>query len=441
MISYFKLLVYYKTAYLKKFLGLNGSQGAYNDSVKTHFGHQTFRFPKSATKDWLISVKIYKSIFLSQFTSQKCILNQSNDLVAIFDTNLSSVEKRTKYINRLSGENTKLIVGRSELLNPPSVFIACVIVLFLIISFPLVFLISVCSSNKLRYPFHKLNSIEALNILYLLRKHNIKKLHYFCIYENDANLMAYALMKCGSVVNKIPSEVPLSFWNKTIVADSLSLCFRYQKDEYDLYKNTMYVKELNNWVPENTFDLESFYTGKNFSVKKGTIGFYSSGMWLREKQGRIDVYDNAYTNEKALFNFLLSFVKENPKYRLVVFLHPIEKKNMESTNKYYSGFSESIELANLDTPNAHQFYNAEVGVTLFSTLSYERLFWGFKTIIYPLGYEGFPIKNSNFNNVCAKSEEELKIKLNSALEVSDEKFYEVNGLKDYCYSDYKIFKN
>ncbi|MBK7666183.1 MAG: hypothetical protein IPJ32_01895 [Sphingobacteriaceae bacterium] len=114
---------------------------------------------------------------------------------------------------------------------------------------------------------------------------------------------------------------------------------------------------------------------------------------------------------------------------------------MEATREYYKSFSENIELADLTVPNAHQFYNAEVGVTLFSTLSYERLFWGFKTIIYPLGYEGFPIKNSNFNSVCVKSEEELRLKLNSALEVSDEKFYEVNGIENYRYSDYKLFKN
>ncbi|MBK7666184.1 MAG: hypothetical protein IPJ32_01900 [Sphingobacteriaceae bacterium] len=311
--------MYYKTAYLKKFLGIAGSKGAYNDSVRTNFGHQTFRFPKSATSDWLISIKIYKSLFLAQFKKQKFSLTDKNDSVAIFDTNLNSIDKRAKYVSRLSGENAKLAIGRSELVNPSSAFIASVIVFFLIISFPLVFLVSVCSSNKLRYPFHKLNSIEAVNILHLLRKYNIKKLHYFCIYENDANLMAYALMKCGIAVNKIPSEVPLSFWNKTVVADSLSLCFKYQNDEYNLYKDTMYVKELNNWVPENTFDLENFYINKNYTIKKGTIGFYSSGMWLREKQGRIDVYDNAYVNEKGLFNFLLNFVRSSEKYRLVVF--------------------------------------------------------------------------------------------------------------------------
>jgi hypothetical protein len=441
MYSYLRLLSYYKFAYVKILLGISGAKGAYNDAVKTNFEHQTFRYPKKATSDWLISVKIYKSLFLAQFKKQKFIIDDTLPEVAIFDGNLNEAEKRKNYIKRLCGDSCKLFLGRSELANSPSILISAIIILFLIISFPLVFIISVCSSNKLRYPFHKLNSIEALNCLFLLRKYKIKKLHFFCIYENDTNLMAYALMKSGISINKISSEVPLSFWNKIVVADSLSLCFKYQLDEYNLYKDTMYVKEVQDWIPESSFEIDKCYTSKTYLIKKGTIGFYSSGMWLREKLGRIDLKDNALDNEKNLLNLLLGFVKENSTYKVVVFLHPLEKKNLQDTMGYYNGLSKNIELADLSIPNTKQFYNAEVGVTLFSTLSYERLFWGFKTIIYPLGHDDFPVKNSNFNNVCAKSEEELRMKLNLALEVSDEKFYEVNGLKDYCYNDYKIFKN
>ena len=438
--SYLKLLFYYKLAGVKCLFGSIQNPGAFNNSIKTHFGHQTFRFPRKSVGDWLISLKIYKFIFLSQFRKQKFVLNNASGKSAIFDGNLNEAAKRINYVFRLSGDDPGIVVARTELINSPSLVISILVGLSLIFSFPFIFALSLFSSNKLRYPFHVLNSVEALNMLYLLRKFRINKLHFFCIYENDANLMAYVLMKCGININKISSESPLAFWNKTVVADSLSICFHYQNDEYELFKETMHVKKLQEWVPENSFDLEQHYLKGNHYQNTGTIGFYSSAMWLRQELGRIDLKDNSYMNEQSLFKFLLQYLNRNSNYKLIVFLHPLEKKNMERTKSYYGDLSKSIELADLSKPNLEQFYAADVGVTLFSSLSYERLFWGFKTLIYPLGYDDFPINNSNFNNVCPKSERELELRLGAALDVGKDEFFDVNSLKGYRYFENPVFK-
>lgn len=441
MISSFKVFYYYKLAVFKKIFGLLSELNALNSSVKTHFGHQTFRFPQKATKDPLISLKIYKSLFVGVFQKQKSVLTNSDSSVAIFDSDLSWTKQRTEYVENLSGEKVKLVTGRSELRKSTNLFSAFFVLLCCLVSFPFTFLVSIFSADKLRAPLHILNTVEGINLVTLLEKNKITKLHFFSIYENDANLLAYVIMKCGIQVNKVSSEVPLQFWNKTVVADSLSMCFRYQQDEYNLYKNTMFVNQTQHWIPENSFITGKQYRSKNNAIKKGTVGFYSSGMWLRVKQGRIDLNDNAFQNETSLFNFLIDFVNSSPDYKLVVFLHPMEKKDMSMTLKYYKSVSSSIEIADTAIPNAEQFYNADVGVTLLSTLSYERLFWGFKTLIYPLGYDDFPIQNSNFSNVCAKSELELRIKLNAALENGKDDFFAANGLKGYRYSEYDVFKN
>lgn len=441
MICSLKVFYYYKLAALKRIFGLLSDNNAFNSSAKTHFGHQTFRFPQRATKDPLISLKIYKSLFFGVFQKQKYVLTNSDSSSAIFDSDLSWTAQRTEYVENLSGDKIKLVAGRSELKKSTNLFSAFFVLLCLLVSFPFIFLISVFYSDKLSGPLHILNTVEGINLITLLRKYNITKLHFFSIYENDANLLAYVIMKCGIQVNKISSEVPLQFWNKTVVADSLSLCFRYQQDEYNLYKETMFVKQTQHWIPENSFITAKAYKNKNNAIKKGTVGFYSSGMWLRVKQGRIDLNDNAFQNETNLFIFLVEFVNSNSGYKLVVFLHPMEKWDMNETMKYYNNLSKNIEIADISIPNAEQFYNADVGVTLLSTLSYERLFWGFKTLIYPLGYDDFPIQNSNFSNVCAKSEVELKIKLNAALENGKDDFFASNSLKGYRYSEYNVFKN
>lgn len=441
MICALKVFYYYKLAAFKKIFGLLAEPSAFNNSVKTHFGHQSFRFLEKATKDPLISLKIYKSLLIGVFQNQKFVLKDSDSSVAIFDSDLNWIAQRTEYVEKLSGDKIKLVAARSELRKSTSLFSAFFVLLCCVVSFPFIFLISAFSSDKLRAPLHILNTIEAINLVALINKHKINKLHFFSIYESDANLLAYVIMKCGIHVNKISSEVPLQFWNKTVVADSLSMCFRYQQDEYNLFKETMFVKQIQHWIPENSFIAAKQYISKNNVIKRGTVGFYSSGMWLRAKQGKTDLKDNAFQNETELFNFLVDFVNASSGYKLVVFLHPNEKKNMAETLEYYNALTKNIEIADISISNAEQFYNADVGVTWLSTLSYERLFWGFKTLIYPLGHDDFPIQNSNFCNVCARSEVELKIKLNAALENGKDEFFAANGLKGFRYSDYDVFKN
>lgn len=246
-------------------------------------------------------------------------------------------------------------------------------------------------------------------------------------------------MKCNIYINKIPSEVPLQFWNKIIVADKLSLCFRYQEEEYNYYKKTIHVKDIQHWIPESSLELEENYA---FSLNKTTpnsIGFYSSGMWYRQL---VDILDlpNADVFEMQLLNYLQTFVNKYPKYVLKVFLHPIEKQHMDKTIEYYSKFPFKVEFSDLKLGNPKKFFDSDVVVTLYSTLAFERIFWGFKTIIVPLGQEDFPIQNSVLNGVCAKSEIELNERLLEALEYPAKNYFAQKQMSNYCYDYYPVFK-
>jgi hypothetical protein len=437
MLPYLKLIWYYKFAYYKYVLGITNRSTAYNDAIKTNFRPESFRFPGTTRSDRIISLRIFKKILFSQFKKQKVNI-YPGQTVAIFDNTIVGSEKREKYFQRLSGDQVKLVIGRSELINSVSPLLSLFTFLSLLSTFPLIFLVSFFSKNKLYLPLLVLNLYEGLNFIFLTRKYEIKKLHFFCIYENDSNLLAFVLMKCGVSVNKIPSEVPLQFWNKNIIADTLSFCFRYQQDEFNEFKKSMHVKGTLDWVPENSLELEPIYKNRSYEIKNNTVGFYSSGMWLRQRKGQLDL--NAAGNEKKLLELLLDLADQDPALKLIVFLHPIEKKEMDVTKEYYNSLSGKIEFADTTKPNPHQFYNADVVVSLFSTLSYERLFWGYKTLIYPIGNIGFPIKNSTFNNVCIHSDEELYVKVKETLNESADQFFKRNGLVNYRYSEYPFFK-
>ena len=53
---------------------------------------------------------------------------------------------------------------------------------------------------------------------------------------------------------------------------------------------------------------------------KNTIGFYSSGFWLRKEIGNIDLKDNAYQNEANLLIFLIDYVNEFKDSKLIILL-------------------------------------------------------------------------------------------------------------------------
>ena len=108
-------------------------------------------------------------------------------------------------------------------------------------------------------------------------------------------------MKNGFIVNKIPSEVPLVFANKVIVANQLSFCFGYQQEEFFYYKDTMFIDSTQQWLPELFFKtpiniLKS--SSKNIGVVY-EIGFFSSGNWLRDKLGDVDLGNDDLKNENV----------------------------------------------------------------------------------------------------------------------------------------------
>lgn len=439
MLQYIQLNYYFKLALFSELLNIKSKDNAYLESLKSHFNHKTYRFSTNAPKDYLISLRVLKMIINSFFKKPKLSENKNvTSSIAIYDTSLNETNLRYEYVKRLSGDEAKIHLGKEELKTCGSVALTFFTFVALLVLYPFIIVGSFFSKNKLKYPLHILNWMEAVNMLYQLKKYKINKLHFFCIYENDANLLAYSLMKVGIEVNKIPSEVPLQFWNKTVVADCLSFCFRYQRDEFEHFKKTMFVKETKDWIPEKSLTLEKFYDNNNRKSKKNVIGFYSSAMWLRKEKGTM-TFEDSNNYELELLRNLNEFISMNAEFSLLVFLHPLEKKNLERAKNYYTKLPFKCEIADVNIDNTQQFYEADVVVTLFSTLAFERIFWGFKTLIYPVGQTNFPVEGSKFNSLCAKTKMELFEKLKDALSFTTEEYFKVKDISEYCYYNYECF--
>jgi hypothetical protein len=435
VILLFKIISYFKIANLLAIFGIKKNSPLH--CAGKSLSQITFRLPNESKNDVFITFRIFKRILFNLFKRKKAFLKlNQNTHTAIFDVNNNSFELRDNYIKTYSGENSSSFISKNDLISFISVYLTMFYVVVLILSCLPIFLISLCSKNKFHYPLMIQEFFEAIQLVYLIKKYHISKVHYFCIYERDSNICAFVLMKLGVYVNKIPSEVPLCFFNKIVIANELSFCFAYQKEEFDLYRKTMFVEKTNVWAPEQILNAPKRFLSSDENYKKSNydIGFFSSGNWLRAQLGDVDMGHNDKDNEELILRGLIDYAQQN-NLKLRVFLHPIEKRveHKVANEFYYKKFLqyENVSLADTTISSIEGFDDINVGVSLYSTLMFERIYLGFKTILAPFDYDDFPIRQSSLNHICVHNMKQLYAKLDVNLKLTTDEFFEMNHLKSY----------
>lgn len=262
------------------------------------------------------------------------------------------------------------------------------------------------------------------------QNNKILKVYYFCIYENNSNINAILLKKLGIVCCKIPSEVPLIYHNKIIIADELAICFEYQKDEIKRFSETILVDTYLNWGPENIKKVaELFPNGQALNQdSKYTIGYFSSGNSMRQVKGKPEAntdFNPAILEETILKQ--LNNIIENSDYKLLICLHPFEKKEeniIQSIEYYNSVLTCNYSIAPIEKPTFEIHNNINIAVGLFSTILFERIFLGFKTLILPIGLEKyFPLQNSLIKGICITDIDCLKDKLKSDIDLNPYEYF------------------
>jgi len=435
MMMLFKIITYYKIANLLVIFGIKKNSPLY--CAGKSLSQITFRLPNDSKNDVFITFRIFKRVLFNLFIRKDVFFKLNQDShSAIFDVNHNAIKLRVNYVKTYSGEDSSSVISKNDLISFLSVYLTMFYVVFLFLSFIPIFLISLVSKNKLHYPLMIQEFFETIQLVYLVKKYHISKMHYFSIYERDSNMCAFILMKFGVYINKIPSEVPLCFFNKEIIADELSFCFAYQIEEFDFYKKTMFVKNTNLWAPEQILNApKRFLTAvENYKNPNYDIGFFSSGNWLRAQLGDVDMGHNDKDNEELILRGLIDYAQVN-NLKLRVFLHPLEKKSQyklasELYYKEYLQFS-NVSLADTSTSSIDGFDEINIGVSLYSTLMFERIYLGFKTILAPFDYDDFPIKQSSLNQICVHNMKQLYAKLDVNLKLTTVEFYEMNHLKSY----------
>ncbi len=400
----------------------------------------SFYLPSGSKNDRLVGFKIIKSSLLSLLNNNsrdELALFNSCDSV-IYDTDRKSFEERKKFLKKY-GVNTRGIHGlfREEVIGYVgfSNLFFQIFALFFIGFFTSV----ICffqKKNRTSIALLPKNYLETIGLYIRLRelaKNQSLTVYYFSIYNQNANIDAWITKSLNQRMIKIPSEVPLAFNNSILISDALAVCFAYQKEEVHFYAKTMSIDELIDFGPENT---QGKRLSNEVNKKIVSVSFYSSGFWLRNALNHSDVGMNSIENEDRILKWLLTMASEL-NFKLNLYLHPLEKKesNLIRTKNYYKQLESEfgqLDIINIGKSSNEMFSGVEVGIGLFSTILFERLHLKCPTLIVPLGTGSvFPLMNSDINNICCRSYEELRTKIRETLKLTNSEFFEKNSIGNY----------
>jgi hypothetical protein len=358
----------------------------------------------------------------------------------IFDGSIDSYQERKEFCNFFLKEKIEGGIFKSTLcyLNNPLDY--CLYFFYSIFFVPILFFKTLFIKDKAPYALLVMEILESYQLLRICKKLKVKELYYFNIFEKDSNINALLLEKANIKVIKITSEVPLAIWNNRIIADKICLCSAYQFEEINYFKETMFFKEIEMWGPEKMMFVKNLYDMPLFiKSEQKTLGFYSTGAWLRKLNNDIDQGFNMTENEELLKVYLKEYCYLRPEVKLQIFLHPREKKSevFDRTKEYYNETFKGItfDIINSTNSTSESFQLSDIAVAFNSTIMYERLYFGFKSILMPLSFKNFPIKNSSLSNICVYNKDELFSKLDNSFVMSPKKFFEFNRLE--VYENYK----
>lgn len=411
------------------------------------FGKQSFRLPQSAKADFFIILKTYINTVRSVLKPGPEIKGESNNGIAVLDSTIKGADVRANYLG-LFNIKPDLFLAR-ELLSGSLTVTQRVLGVVLATNLFAFFWLGSFSKNRVAYALLIKEGVEWMNLFVILKRNRIKELYMFCIYEKDSNMLSYLLMKRKVKVNKITSEVPLTFANKIIVADKVILCFNYQKEELEAYRESMFFNETETWLPEAQGAYLHLYKDKKFQVPQQVIGFYSSAFWLRKKLNHSIADVGSYDVEEQVLKYVSEYLVKHKNLRLTIFTHPYEKRmeeTWEDTQNYYrsvldSTIIERVDVTGKETISTQTFNAVNIGISVFSTIMFERINLGFKTILTPMDKKDFPLVNSPFRNICAYSKEELFLKLDRNMNLSKDEFFEENSISNYVNSSVNLNYN
>ncbi len=280
---------------------------------------------------------------------------------------------------------------------------------------------------------------ESAYILHLLRIRNVDEVYDYLPYEVESNFMYLLFHARGIKVTKLPSAGPLSTHHSRTLAHSVVITSAYHLEEIHAFGKRFRTGKLLRWPPERAYKCIPKYSGTIATPPTNTLGFYSHGQWLRNRLNHAQYGAAIEQDEIRILHFIRDIAKEL-NTAVFLYLHPRELKAevFPETQKFYashlSGISYEIKIHPDST--AMHFEEVDIAIAAFSTIVFERLYFGYKILIGNEAMRNFPITGSPLNNICFSDYNDFRQKIFAAHTVSNLAFFEKNNLQTYLWFNF-----
>lgn len=413
----------------------------HNAAYRCLLENASFRLSQSEANDPLVGFRILvrslKRLASTPFGVNK--IPSGDPGVAMIDSNSRTAEQDLNYVSGNTSNTPGYYLEKeslpSQLNNKVGMFLR-----HLLFGLPVAIQCLLNSSHRGNRALSIHFVLENAALLAFCRQQGIRELIHFAPYLIDANWQYLLLHEAGIRVTKVPSPGPLATHHHILLTDRLIVSSYYQVEELNLLQHHIRYTERELWHPESAHTYMDNYKGKDPAPPSGTLGFYSHASWLRALQGHADNGANIQQNEEWVLEQLNAYLALHPEVHLLVFTHPRERADdvIERTRAYYNERlgNDRWSFAPFETPSSHAFDSVDVGVAALSTIIFERLFCGYKTLIGNAFSIDFPAEGSTLQNLCFNHERKLDTLLDQALSAETAAFFEATHTQPYIYRNY-----
>jgi hypothetical protein len=433
----FRVILYYFTCRSHYLAGKKSPESiSYETLTQVH----SYRLHHQAHQDLFIGLRYFKKALQLVWNSADGAALVEKNASAIFDAGAQSESARKSYIKAITHEIPSLFLHKENMAYPHGLGARMVETILLSVFAVWIIPITLFSKKRGSFSLNLLEVIENARLLEHLKKHDIKKVFYFCGFNKDANFAACLLRTNSIYCHKVPSSNPIKNFYQQVVADGFSFTAPYQKQEFEQLKTKWMVRDFKEWPVFHFEQIQPLIPTYSQPESK-TLGFISSGIWRRIERGDQALGVGEYESELRLIAFLKEFLAENAAIKFYVFLHPIEKKTPELQQKaedyYRTQISPSAAFFPAEIPSYKLFDKVDVSIAAYSSTNLERLYAGFKTLYAPLGIRSDYYADSALNNIAAFDESALRSLLKLSSQKSDNEFFTSNQLEAYHHNYYR----
>jgi hypothetical protein len=414
---------------------------------KSMFEFVSFRLSNISGSLFFMIFRQFKDVAKRLFQKPVYKYNANQSGVAILDAALRDEPIRAKFIKQFIGKDIELIFTKDKMLMQISFWISLKLLCFSIYLSVLVFFKFQKKGLKANWILLIKQIPEIVCLVYYLKRHKIQHFFDFENYQTDSNFLYLVLRDLNIKVYKFPSSGPLYMHNSILLSDYLLLSSGYQIEELDQLKETLRFKQYFKVMPEMAWEYVEQYIDLEKNDFKAfekadiySIGYYSHASWVRNNDKDADNNLNLHEGEAFTLELIRQFLQRQPKFKLIIFTHPRERHAsiIDRTYQYYNAILQGskFELAPFDLKSTLTFRKTNIGIIALSTILFERLYIGCKTLICKAGINGFPREQSKLQNVAFTSVDELEKLINENLDNTITHFYEKNDLKSYLFHDF-----